>query len=466
MPSRRDQLQSYQFLTQRVISAFVMRETDPAQSPLRRGIGALFGGLMAALIVAAVFGIYGVLTRVGGTQWKTDGAVVVERETGATFVYAGSRLNPTLNIASAKLAAGRPNPVVHRVAAKSLAGVPRGVMIGIAGAPASLPSADRRVGLPWTICSVPDRDAAGNPVSRVVLVVAESPSGEQRVGDRGILVKDAELGPTYLLWHGRRHLVQDARTSVPALFGEVPVTPVGTAWLSGLPTGADIASFSVPDRGAPSPAAPEHAIGDILVAPTASGPQYYLVLDDGLAPITPLQQAMLRTRHPGEPVGVTVAEATSIPPSVRLPPAAGAAQPPPAPPELVHPGPADLICAVTTASGASPDLTVGGETAGLERAVPTRAVEESGAPLADAVLVPAGRVAIVRSRESAGYSIVTDVGVRHAVTAADVLPLLGYSRDHAVEVPAELLTRIPVGPTLDPAAATQPAGTAADGTTG
>ncbi|MEN3308214.1 MAG: hypothetical protein V7603_4416, partial [Micromonosporaceae bacterium] len=41
MASRRDQLQSYQFLIHRVISALVMRETDPAESPLRRGVGAV-----------------------------------------------------------------------------------------------------------------------------------------------------------------------------------------------------------------------------------------------------------------------------------------------------------------------------------------------------------------------------------------------------------------------------------------
>jgi hypothetical protein len=94
MASRRDQLQSYQFLIQRVISAFVMRETDPAQSPLRRGIGAVFAGIMATVLVAAGFGVYGLLTKVGGTDWKSDGAVVVERETGATFVYLGGKLNP------------------------------------------------------------------------------------------------------------------------------------------------------------------------------------------------------------------------------------------------------------------------------------------------------------------------------------------------------------------------------------
>ena len=94
MATRRDQLHSYQFMNQRVISAFVMRETDPAQSPLRRGIGALFGGLMIAILIGAGFGVYGILTKVGTDQWKTDGSVVVERESGASFVYLGGRLNP------------------------------------------------------------------------------------------------------------------------------------------------------------------------------------------------------------------------------------------------------------------------------------------------------------------------------------------------------------------------------------
>ena len=94
MATRRDQLQSYQFLTQRVISAFVMRETDPPQSPLRRGIGAVFAGVMVAVIVGAVFGVYGLLTKVGSNNWKVDGTVVVEKESGATFVYQGGTLHP------------------------------------------------------------------------------------------------------------------------------------------------------------------------------------------------------------------------------------------------------------------------------------------------------------------------------------------------------------------------------------
>ncbi|MFD0788570.1 type VII secretion protein EccB, partial [Micromonospora azadirachtae] len=124
MATRRDQLQSYQFMTQRVISAFVMRETDPQQSPLRRGIGALFGGLMVAVLVAAGVGIYGLLTKVGGESWRKPGSVVVEKENGATYVYLDGRLHPTLNYTSARLAVGRPGAPVARVSSSTLVGVP------------------------------------------------------------------------------------------------------------------------------------------------------------------------------------------------------------------------------------------------------------------------------------------------------------------------------------------------------
>ena len=86
MASRRDQLQAYQFMTQRVLSAFVMRETDPAQSPLRRGVGAVFAGLMIAVMVGAGFGVVGIVTKTGSNNWRTDGAVVIEKETGASFL--------------------------------------------------------------------------------------------------------------------------------------------------------------------------------------------------------------------------------------------------------------------------------------------------------------------------------------------------------------------------------------------
>src|ERR1700753_2372120 len=100
MASRRDQLQSYQFMVQRVVSAVVMREPDPVQAPPRRGLGAVFAGAMGGIIVAAGFGFYGLLTHSGSQDWRVDGAVVVEKGTGAPYVYRDGTLYPTANYAS------------------------------------------------------------------------------------------------------------------------------------------------------------------------------------------------------------------------------------------------------------------------------------------------------------------------------------------------------------------------------
>ncbi|MFD0822577.1 type VII secretion protein EccB, partial [Micromonospora zhanjiangensis] len=462
MATRRDQLQSYQFMTQRVISAFVMRETDPAQSPLRRGVGAVFGGLMVAVLVAAGFGIYGLLTKIGSAKWKNEGAVVVEKETGATYVYVGGVLHPTLNFASAMLASGRPNPAVFPVSANSLDGVPRDTTIGIPGAPTSLPGVKKLAGMPWSVCAVPGTDAGGQPSNVIGLAVSSAPTGAVRMGDDGLLVTDGRGGLTYLVWHGQRYRVHDAKHIVPALFGAVTPVRVGTAWLDAMPAGSDIENVQVDKRGEPSGSVPGRQIGDVLVAQTGSGPQSYLVFADGLAPITPLQQAILSIDKQVRPVEVTVGEVTSAPRSGRLRSPTGNAQPPTSPPKLVNPAPDAPVCAVTSNAKDNPVVMVGGTVSGLDTAPRTPSSTSTGVSLADRVLVPAGRVAVVRgmgspTAESGPYYVVTDLGIKYPVPSAAVLPLLGYAPDQATDVPVGLVSRIPSGPTLDPAEAIKPA---------
>jgi type VII secretion protein EccB len=451
MASRRDQLQSYQFLNQRVISAFVMRETDPAQSPLRRGIGALFGGLMVAILIGAGFGIYGILTKVGTDQWKSDGSVVVERESGASFVYLRGRLNPALNFTSAKLAAGKPNPTVYRVAAKALAGVPRGVTVGIPNAPASLPGAGQQIGLPWSMCLV-----AGENPSAALLVGSAGPSGTD-LAEQGLLVSDGS-GDTELVWHGYKHKIQDAQTNLAALFGAVDSTTVNTVWLNALPAGADIAAIQVQNRGAASKQVNNFVNGQVLAVDVGvNGKQFYLVLDNGLLPITALQRTVLNASFPAEPTNVPV---TVVSGATQLKPSGNAeAQPPETPPALATVAAGTTACAVTRAAGKAPTINVGGAASGLSSAVPTTGAS-GGRALADAVGVPAGKFALVRVPGSGGYQVVTDLGIRHAVPHADALGRLGYAETSATEVPTALVNAIPAGVTLDPAAAIRPAGAA------
>ena len=160
MATRRDQFQSYQFLVQRVLSAFVMRETDPAQSPLRRGIGAAFAGAMIAIILCAGFAVFGLITKIGSGKWRVEGAVVIEKETGAPFVFREGILYPMINYTSAVLAGEAPTKV-FRESRRTLSRANRGNMLGIPNAPASLPDKKNTVSGPWTLCAVPGTDVAG-----------------------------------------------------------------------------------------------------------------------------------------------------------------------------------------------------------------------------------------------------------------------------------------------------------------
>jgi hypothetical protein len=139
MASRQDQLQSYQFAVQRVVAALVTRETDPDQPPFRRVAGAaLVGVLLTALGIGAA-GAYSVLRPGTSSKWRNDRALILERETGALFVYRDQVLHPVLNQASGLLILNSPGAPTVVVARSALADAPRGLALGIPGAPSCRP---------------------------------------------------------------------------------------------------------------------------------------------------------------------------------------------------------------------------------------------------------------------------------------------------------------------------------------
>jgi type VII secretion protein EccB len=459
MATRKDQLQSYQFMMQRVISSIMLRETDPEQTPLRRGVGAVFGGVMLTGLLAIAFAVYGVISGNVGTRWQQDNALVIERETGALYIYRAGVLQPVLNYASARLLIGVAEP--QRVAGRNLAGIPRAVPVGIPGAPDSLPPTGRLVGVPWTICSALGREGALQPPI-TVLLVGERVPGATALADQAVLVRDPEDDSGFLIWHSHRYrITEDPQLVIQSLYGsQVPVVDAGSAWLNGLPAGQDLAPIEVNGVGDPSTAVPGRAIGDLVYHELPDGTQDYLVLDDGFAALTDLQVALLREPD-AEPEEVTAAEVRSLPSSGALVPAGGEAAPPATAPQLA-PLPADgrvTLCAETTDGRSPPGIALGGDLLAVaDAAVPTSAESAEGIRLADWVLVPPGHGAVVRAlpSETAGvgaYHLVTDLGLRYPVPSEAVLALLGYTPADAVDMPAALVHRIPAGPTLDPVAA-------------
>lgn len=466
MPTRRDQLHAYQFMMRRVTSALIVHETDPELAPLRRGVGAVFAGVMIAVLIAAGFGVYGVFTGIGGTSWRADGSVIVEKETGATYVYQGGRLQPVLNITSGRLLGGSRNPEPHRVSSADLEGIPRNPMVGIPGAPASLPSAEELVGAPWTMCSVLGENAAGVPTASTALLVGGEIPGGSPLGGRGLLVRDSESGTNYLIWRDRQYRItgDQPESVLRSVFGAgLEIIEVGTAWLNGLPAGQDIGPIAIEGRGQASSIADDLKVGDVVYHAAGGGRQHYVVLTDGLAPLTEFQVRILRGQYSVTPKEISPSLANEAPTSDVLAPARGDAAPPESPPELAtaRSGQAAL-CSRTENARSGPVISLGGELSAIENGVVTSAETSEGTRLADRVLVPPGGVAVVRAMPSDGrgpgaLSVVTDLGLRFPVPAPEILASLGYSETMAVEMPATLVQRIPAGPALDPSAAMRPA---------
>ncbi|GAA0281548.1 type VII secretion protein EccB [Cryptosporangium japonicum] len=463
MASRKDQLHSYQFMLQRAISALIMRETDPAQSPLRRGVGAAFIGVMVTVIVAAAFGIYGLLTKTGSNRWQFDNAVVVEKETGATFVYLGGGLTPTVNLASALLISGQGASKTFTVPRNSLTDVPRGRPVGIVGAPSSLPDTKHLLTGAWAACRLPAEDAAGQATVATALLVGRVAAGGTPVGDRSLYVRGrtAEGEPAeYLVWHGHRYRLT-APKAVAALFtsGTSPVD-VGSAWLNTLPEGDPIGRIAVPKAGDPSTKVPRRTVGDVGVDRRDGSETFYLVADDGLARLTPLQMDLLKSERAVTPVEIPPSEIAAVPVSKRLastsPTAQRAPERRPTPLEVPAEG---SVCATFDAAGdVAPSLAVSSGEGADTGAIVTAKQTTDGAMLADRVSVPPGRAAVVRDRESGTYSLVTDQGKRFPVESGDALAALGYTDADAVSMPRALLGRIPTGPALTRADAVTPVG--------
>jgi hypothetical protein len=125
MWSRRDQIQAYQFLRRRTVSAVLVGDANHPESPVRRTAIGLLVGCILLLLVLAGFGIFGLLRPGSSKAWQEAGSVVVEKETGARFVMDDQgALHPVLNYVSARLITGGSGELV-RVSRKSLAAAGR-----------------------------------------------------------------------------------------------------------------------------------------------------------------------------------------------------------------------------------------------------------------------------------------------------------------------------------------------------
>ncbi len=467
MQSKQDQLHAHLFVLGRVVSALTRGEPDAAEAPMRRFSAAAIGGILVAGLVVAGIAVWGLLFPGGGTAWREQGSLLVEKETGTRYVLLDDVLHPVANYASARLVLG-PQTKVVSVAAKALNGIPHGQSIGIPGAPDALPAAKSLVGKDWLICSQ-SGSSNGTPVVRDEVALGGARPTVPPAADSALLVRTPD-GSMYLAWHGRR-LAVGGRASLVALgYGSAEPWPVSALWVSALLPGDALTAPDVPQRGEPGPqvGALKTRIGQLLetrTGPSETSTSHFLVLPDGLAPLSGIEAALVlgdpRTKdaYPGGAVAaipVGASDAAAAPASKRSAPTGL----PPAPPELTPPvvGRPRTPCVHMILR---PDAAV--ESVEVALAQPDTGGRDGVAgrtPSGGPILLSPGSGMLAQPPVAAGDAstkayLVTDLGVKYPLASLEAAGALGYSGPGAgmVTVPASLLDLLPTGPVLDPQAA-------------
>ncbi|MCM0676770.1 type VII secretion protein EccB [Micromonospora phytophila] len=456
MRTRRDQVQAYRFVTRRIVSALLSGDPETSNLPMRRLGMAVFGSVIAAAVVLGGAGAYGQLT--GNAAPLEPNTLVIERETGATYVFVDGRLHPTLNYASARLILAEADPQVRTMSQESIRDRPRGRTAGIVGAPDALPDRKSLTGLPWSVCDVPDPADPRRSGTRVV--IDRTLPGGTPLGDRAVLVEVD--GQRHLLTgDARLQVTGDDRTLAALRMANAPRLPVGQQLLNAVPAGPALRQPTIDgddERSALRVGDGPARVGQVY---RAAG-QHYVLTRDGLVPIGEIS-ALLLQADGGAVTDITPDQAGRLLTDQRaeepgIPPALPALHP-------VRPGRTALCATYRAGAGGGPPTTTlevfdrapAELTAAASGPLPVRQTARDGVRTAEGVLLPGGKGVLVQAAPGAGESgtaapgatvhLITAQGVRHPL-GPGAMTALGYEGVQPLAVPASLLALVPAGPTL------------------
>jgi len=453
VPSRQDQLHSYQYSLQRVVAALVTHDPDPSRSPLRRaGTTALVSLLIAAIAVGGA-ALYGLFTGQSSVSPSDPNVVFQEKGTGARFVYLESdrKLHPVINYTSGLLLSGAQSPTLQSISAEKLAEVQLGAPLGIRDAPDSLPATGQLLTQRWSVCS----DNQGtNGAPRSTLLVGD------KLTDGTIAAKAGKAlliqGPddrTYLVSGNRRFTIPSLRSdaTLRALgWSDQQPWPAAAAWINAIPLGPDLVAPSIPRSGG-SPEANGYPVGQLV---THDG-GFAVNMPDGLAGVTPMQARLIQVSGGGQPLDIGAAFIQLPGSKTHLSDANDPNGLPASVPSLVG-APPSRVCMTVPVDGQA------GDGIRIDPTVPTgvpvagKAVAP-GTALADLVHVARGKGVIVVGAASASapdesgtVGVVTDSGRLYPLANRSLLDKLGYAGVKPFQVPVQLVGMLPRGPALDP----------------
>ncbi|MFF0885391.1 type VII secretion protein EccB [Streptomyces sp. NPDC003456] len=486
MQSKRDQVQAHGFMMGRLSSGLLTADPDAPESPLGRTTRGVVFGVLVTVLVGAGATVYGLLRPGGNDGWRDGEHLVVNRDTGARYLWTGTDgvLHPVRNYASARLIGGSDLPT-DDVGTASLRDTPVGVPVGIPGAPDTVPDPGQLDDGAWHMCvtgpqgALPSTSGAtpdtGVNKPGATTVVAGAPLDSQGVdGDRAVLVRGPD-GTEYLVWRGSRLPLDRAADARNALgYGSERPMPVSAAFLDALAPGPVLSPPEVPGRGEEGPELGGEAsrVGQLFkVSVPGGGSTYHLLRKDGLVPLTRLGAALVlgdpatqKEAYGGKSPEVrTVGADTLREHRAKDAGPAGSAQLPDAPPAAQATPRGTALCAKV--DGGDGGARISSVLAPLTGLAPVAVPEGTGGPLEaacappDAAVVRPGRGALVRALHASGAAhagttyLVADNGVKYRLSSKEALSALGYEAGDIDSVPVQLLASFPTGADLDPAAA-------------
>lgn len=443
MQTRRDQLHAYRFMTRRAMSSLVTGEPDAVEPPMRRLTIMTLNGVMVAIVVAAVFAVIGLLKGGGGDAWQTEGAVVLEEETGARYVNIAGTLYPALNFSSAVLASGAGNVVeLQQVSRSDLASADRGQLIGIPGLPDSMPDPEDLVRGPVTVCSQPVQDG----IETLAEVVVEiGPTDATTVpGTEGLYVESFD-GDRFLLFGGERLPVAPG-VEAALQISEEPV-PVGSAFLTSVPMGSELDTPALEGQGDPVDVGGRTLmVGQVIEVDDGT---FRVVLADGLARISDVQAKLLRTAELAgerrEPVELSLSEVLDLGEGGGI--GGIMAGLPEVMPDLETQS-TNAVCAVFSEDEDLPRMAVPAQTE--VASAPTSESRTASAGGADRVELKPGEGMLAASPDAKAVYFIGAPGSLYAAAGVATLAGFGYGEVEPVVVPAELIAILPQGPAMDP----------------
>ncbi|OKI47400.1 type VII secretion protein EccB [Micromonospora sp. CB01531] len=452
MRTRRDQVQAYRFVTRRIVSALLSGDPETNDLPMRRLGMAVFGSVIAAAVVLGGAGAYGQLT--GNAAPLESNTLVIERETGATYVFTDGVLHPTLNYASARLILDEADPAVRTMSQASIKERPRGRAVGIVGAPDDVPDRKSLVGLPWSVCDVPDPADPQRSTTR--LVIDRALPGGTSLTDRAVLVRVNEA--RYLLTGGSRlRVVGDEQALVALKMAGAATLTVGQQLLNAVPVGPALRKPTIDGDGSSSGLTVGDRPAKVGQVYRAAG-NHYVLTRQGLVAIKEMT-ALLLLGGGGQITDITPDQAGQLLTDQRLEPE-GLPDKLPALHE-VRAG-RTVLCATyrAGASGQPPVTTLevfDQPPAELTAAtgVAARQTSRDAVRTAESVLLPGGKGVLVQAtagesgKAAAGATVylITAQGVRYPL-GPNAKVALGYGDATPTAVPASLLALVPTGPTL------------------